>query len=173
MSELEIYKGMAKKMKDDEIKKHKTKRIIEKIEGLATYVTIPRELAIYNVNIDSQEAKLLIDYITNLQQINNSLTTSLNKKIEEGINLQQENERLKKENEMLELNKVVNIANYVKDMTDYKSRCEKANEFINENTELEHDGDDYGYMEWINIINMDTMTFINNLSDILNGRSDE
>ena len=41
------------------------------IEGLATYVTIPRELAIYNVNIDSQEAKLLIDYITNLQHTEN------------------------------------------------------------------------------------------------------
>lgn len=53
---------------NDEIKEKKTKRIIEKIEGLATYVTIPRELAIYNVNIDSQEAKLLIDYITNLQE---------------------------------------------------------------------------------------------------------
>lgn len=81
---------------NDEIKEKKTKRLIEKIKGLTTYVAIPRELAIYNVNIDSQEAKLLIDYITNLQQINNSLTTSLNKKIEEGINLQQENERLKR-----------------------------------------------------------------------------
>ncbi len=91
---------------NDEIKEKKTKRIIEKIEGLATYVTIPRELAIYNVNIDSQEAKLLLDYINNLQHTedlynqllkdydelqkeNNNLKTSLDESQEVVIDLQQ------------------------------------------------------------------------------------
>lgn len=48
-------------------KDEKTKRIIERIAGLATYATIPRELATFNVYINSQEAKLLIDYIMNLR----------------------------------------------------------------------------------------------------------
>ena len=87
---------------NDEIKKHKTKRIIEKIEGLATYVTIPRELAIYNVNIDSQEAKLLIDYITNLQQ---------------------ENERLKELDENYPIEE--ELAEAYRREEDYKSRIEK------------------------------------------------
>ena len=37
----------------------------------------------------------ILDLITDLQQINKNLTNSLNKKVEEGIKLQQENERLK------------------------------------------------------------------------------
>ena len=73
-------------MKDDEIKEKKTKRIIEKIEGLATYVTIPRELAIYNVNIDSQEAKLLIDYITNLRKGKEDYKSRVEKANKELIN---------------------------------------------------------------------------------------
>lgn len=56
-------------MINDEIKEKKTKRLIEKIKGLTTYVAKPKELSIYNyLTIDSEEAKLLIDYITNLQQ---------------------------------------------------------------------------------------------------------
>ena len=38
----------------------------------------------------------ILDLITDLQKINKNLTNSLNKKAEEGIKLQQENERLKK-----------------------------------------------------------------------------
>ena len=99
----------------------------------------------YNDHIGTNDKRKLRDYITNLQQENERLT--------QGITLL--------------TNKVIDMT---KSKEDYKSRIEKANEFIDENTELEHDGDDYGYMEWINIINMDTMTFINNLSDILNGK---
>lgn len=117
-----------------------------------------------DIELSRKEIKILLYYITNLQQ---------------------ENERLEHENFCLREYLVINKKSIPNDLTkdknfmeiidmptyeDYKSRCEKADEFINENTELEHDGDDYGYMEWINIINMDTMTFINNLSDILNGR---
>lgn len=96
-----------------------------------------------NVSIKLNKEKLnqLKDYITNLQQ-------ELENKCWDEASIR---------------------ADLLLEQEDYKSRCEKANEFINENTELEHDGDDYGYMEWINIINMDTMTFINKLSDILNG----
>lgn len=89
----------------------------------------------------------------------------------ENSKLEQENERLKELDENYPIEE--ELAEAYRREEDYKSRIEKANEFIIENTELEHDGDDYGYMEWINIINMDTMTFINNLSEILNGRSDE
>lgn len=136
----------------------------------------------------SQYFNDLLDYITNLQQINDNLTTSLNKKIEEGINLQQENEYLKKnnpeqniehfriikenkrkinnlreqnktlqesnqnmqeemarvweENEKLKKNKLTpdelaNLLNQelIKQRDDYKSRCEKAIEYINKKDE--------------------------------------
>lgn len=153
-------------MINDEIKEKKTKRIIEKIAGLATYVTIPRELAIYNVNIDSQEAKLLIDYITNLQH---------------------ENERLKKleykfidncgENESFTLGEYLDIGNKLYDSErekeDYKSQVEKAIKIYD---------DTITYLTTINAEYMDSNTkktiqdIVNKLEkelDILNGRSDE
>ena len=47
----------------------------------------------------------LLDYITNLQQINKNLTNSVNNKVEEGIKLQLENGRLKNGiNKILKLN---------------------------------------------------------------------
>ena len=150
---------------NDEIKEKKTKRIIEKIEGLATYVTIPRELAIYNVNIDSQEAKLLIDYITNLQQ-------QYEGAILVGKELNKENERLKEKsiNEVLKNDfdmcvKDLKKANKkIEKLEDYKSRCEKAVEYIKKQTTDEDTGRDLGYSD-----NIDYEYLLN----ILNGRSDE
>lgn len=119
-------------MKDDEIKEKKTKRIIEKIEGLANYVTIPRELAIYNVNIDSQEAKLLTDYITNLQEENRRLKELIK---DNTIQVQDENGNYQECN--INVIKMYNdmqddIENLIKEKEDYKSRNEKAIELINE-----------------------------------------
>ena len=134
------------------------------------------------------------------QQLTNQLRNEIDKLRVKNYELQQENEQLRTQVNTYEnpddltlfymwldekaKDKMKHMENEIRQLKqfnqmltemgeDYKSRVEKANEFINENTELEHDGDDYGYMEWINIINMDIMTFINNLSDILNGRSDE
>ena len=81
-------------------------------------------------------------------------------------NLKQENERLKKENEMLELNKVVNIANYVKDMADYKSRCEKAVEYIQNHQLVFELSSKKVISQWFDMFYKDTL-------NILNGRSDE
>jgi len=72
----------------------------------------------------------LLDYITDLQQINKNLTSSLNKKVEEGIELQIENERLK-ENK-LRPDELVYLLNQelVRQNKDYKSRNDKAIELI-------------------------------------------
>lgn len=76
------------------------------------------------------DLKKLKDYITNLQQINKNLTNSLNKKVEEGIKLQLENEKLK-ENK-LRPDELVYLLNQelVRQYNDYKSRNEKAIEYI-------------------------------------------
>lgn len=142
---------------NDEIKEKKTKRIIEKIEGLATYVTIPRELAIYNVNIDSQEAKLLIDYITNLQQENERLKELCDKYEEEhstAFNLWKM--------------KMEEMPTY-EEKEDYKSRIEKAVEYI-ENNSLYDEILDYDYEE-NPYISYTTDEYVkDNLLNILNGK---
>ena len=161
--------------------------IKEILKWLQNGVDMIPDYACYGIEISDKDCKLLLDYITNLQQelkYQEEAEIEYNEKhtklMEEYKRLKEENERLKIKCDFLVGKKLAEIDKNAKqikikaiEQEDYKSRCEKANEFINENTELEHDGDDYGYMEWINIINMDTMTFINNLSDILNGRSDE
>lgn len=79
----------------------------------------------------------LLDYITNLQQINKNLTNSLNKKVEEGIKLQLENERLKEklsqETDLYEDTISYQLGydrgydhGYKAGIEDYKSRNEKA-----------------------------------------------
>ena len=200
MSELELYKGMVKKMKDDEIKE-----ILDYLQDKDNYIE-ELGVAYKRIYINNGDLNLLLDYITNLQQENERLKQNQVKvlnRIRDFINsskceitegsycddkhsqywkmFKQFAEELQDKIKGLDTKYYVYIPkwreqellNQEEQLEDYKSRVEKANEFINENTELEHDGDDYGYMEWINIINMDTMTFINNLSDILNGRSDE
>ena len=130
---------------DDKIKEKKTKRLIEKIKGLTTHVVKPGELSIYNyLTIDSQEATLLIDYITNLQQ---------------------DNEELKK-NQRYYKNGVFSLEYDKETMSDmiddYKSRVEKAVEYIGEYK-------DYCDKEVCDC----TPKYFEDLLDILNGRSDE
>ena len=48
----------------------------------------------------------------------------------------------------------------------YKEVIEEVREYIDNNTEFEHDGDDYGYTEWVNI-KPQNIVFINELLQIL------
>ena len=48
----------------------------------------------------------------------------------------------------------------------YKSVIEEVREYIDNNTELEHDGDEYGYTEWVNI-KPQNIVFVNELLQIL------
>ena len=48
----------------------------------------------------------------------------------------------------------------------YKEVIEEVREYINNNTEFEHDGDEYGYTEWVNI-KPQNIVFINELLQIL------
>lgn len=94
-----------------------------------------------NISLMPDEIHKLSDYITNLQQINKNLTNSLNKKVEEGIKLQLENDKLKEQcKQWKENHKAVCIQrdnilnNTVKDIEeqiDYKSRNEKAIDKLN------------------------------------------
>ena len=85
------------------------------------------------------------------------------------IELQQENQRLKekrdlavqKANEEREKNVDLEI-----ELDKYKEVIEEVREYIDNNTELEHDGDDYGYTEWVNI-KPQNIVFINELLQIL------
>jgi len=62
----------------------------------------------------------ILDLITDLQQINKNLTNSLNKKVEEGIKLQQENDKLQQRIDKAKWNGMI-----------YKSRNEKAIDKLN------------------------------------------
>jgi hypothetical protein len=129
MSELEIYKGMVKKMKDDEIKEFNEEIYVEMLENGELY-----------------------DYITNLQQ---------------------ENQELKKKNDSLgetnlRINGDLKVAKqdrieYSNELTEYKSRCEKAVEYIKE---LDDETDDTCLYQ----MTKETKEYLLNL---LNGRSDE
>lgn len=135
------------------------------------------------LNCDTQEEKnKVLDYITNLQQINNSLTTSLNKKIEEGINLQHTKEYLgevlyEKDKELEKLNNKIKhyeetttFGDYVKEVNlliDYKSRVEKARIYIKKHLEI------WETEDIRNIRMLDDEFDVEILLNILNGRSDE
>lgn len=49
------------------------------------------------------------------------------------------------------------LNNIIKELDDY----------IDEHTEFNHDGDDYGYMEWYDTKGVDLTTFISDIKDIL------
>lgn len=111
MSELEIYKGMVKKMKDDEIKE-----ILNAFKEILDNPTTSDECydgRIIEINrsydLDLDEIKTLLDYITNLQQ---------------------ENERLLKQLEDVSLDEANIRADLMLEQVDYKARCEKAIEYI-------------------------------------------
>ena len=116
--------------------------------------------------IKNKESRILLDYITNLEQVNknqakrNSRQRLANTKQQELIlKLQQENEHLRTDlntfkNTIIEVNKECNsLFNHLtkKDL-DYKSRCEKAIDYINNNfdkTGVNISGTDlpYSYIE--------------------------
>ena len=76
-------------------------------------------------NLTTRESKLLLDYITNLQQ---------------------ENERLKEENNNKAMNDYAHAIDeswYRELYDDYKSRCEKAIEYIKEHIRIDDEYPDY------------------------------
>lgn len=95
-----------------------------------------------NIEITRHELNLLLDYITNLQQ---------------------ENGRLLSENI------AIKSIRYMVDEVIYKSRCEKAVEYI-ENNWIEYS--DFQYVDNDDELNIDCES-IKKLLDILNGRSDK
>lgn len=87
--------------------------------------------------------------------------TYVNKLAKKVKRLQEENKRLNNT-----LDKIIDENIVVRD------RLSKAIEYIEKNTEIEHDGDEYGYTEWIEI--KPTMQqFIDDLLDILRGEDDD
>lgn len=54
----------------------------------------------------------------------------------------------------------------VQQLDKYKEVIEEVREYVDNNTEFEHDGDDYGYTEWVNI-KPQNIVFINELLQIL------
>lgn len=117
------------------------KEILSKMERLIVYVQ-------YNTYCDLE--KQLLDYITNLQQKYEEADYDRHKLFEENERLKEnnqamqeemarvweENERLKEENKHIFANVnddellISNAMNYA-ELQDYKSRCEKAIEYIN------------------------------------------
>lgn len=75
----------------------------------------------------------LLDYITNLQQEKSDICKNRLAIAIERDRLQQENERLKFENGNLKTNEQINVEVHNKQVEiikDYKSRCDNANDFI-------------------------------------------
>jgi len=152
MSELELYKGMVKKMKDDEIKEKmtigKAKKILRGFLAKDCYYDTPLYYAI----------PYLLDYITNLQQENEVLEN------EKDMFYKVSQERL---NKWLSLNDENN--KLVEIIKDYKSRIEKA-------VEIAKDLKQFVYDELVdrNVSGAtETHDKIINLLNTLNGRSDE
>lgn len=98
-----------------------------------------------DLRLDGYHSQLLLDYITNLQQQTEEYQKALDETMSEKMDLQQENERLKEENKRIfsKVNDdellISNAMNYA-EAQDYKSRCEKATEYIKQ---LEEDYTDY------------------------------
>lgn len=175
MSELEIYKGMVKKMKDDEIKEitKVDKQILDKIEHILAselnceeydkFYNYFNEIKKPNIIIDIKDDANIKDYITNLQQ-KEELFEKIVYKYDE---LKQENERLKETNVYCNrtdcVGRIKDSKKYdsvYQEKEDYKSRCEKALKLA-ESYELGK----YDYSI--------PAGGIIELKDILNGRSDE
>ena len=115
-------------MQNDEIKK-----ILDRLEKIGFYASVPKELAYMTTNITPQECKTILDYITNLQQ---------------------ENERLKEENKYLDELRNANYSSW----QDSLSRIEKAVEYIKEDYErnqevIEYCSFDEFYKKLLNILN--------------------
>lgn len=78
--------------------KDEIKEILDRLEKIGFYASVPKELAYMTTNITPQECKTVLDYITNLQTIEQQYSAILseNAELENKItNLQEENQRLK------------------------------------------------------------------------------
>ena len=64
------------------------------------------------------------------------------------------------------LDQAVDIQQLEQENKQLKEVIEEVREYIDNNTEFEHDGDDYGYTEWVNI-KPQNIVFINELLEIL------
>ena len=64
------------------------------------------------------------------------------------------------------LDQAVDIQQLEQENEQLKEVIEEVREYIDNNTEFEHDGDDYGYTEWVNI-KPQNIVFINELLEIL------
>lgn len=92
------------------------------------------------LNITDKHAKLLLDYITNLQQelekLNDDkrgMLAQLYKANDDRDKVKQENERLKKKNKEIYDGfkaSIEELGDTCTELEDYKSRCEKASEYI-------------------------------------------
>ena len=127
-----------------------------------------------DLRLDGYHSQLLLDYITNLQQENEFLKLNNPEMNIEHFRIIKENKRkidnLRKQNK--ELNRMCELYSkslYNAELTDYKSRCEKAIEYIENNkkeTSSHFNGKEYVYR------NFTLYCEPNDLLNILNG-SDE
>lgn len=78
------------------------------------------------IHIDNGDLKTLLDYITNLQQENETRQQDINNLTYQLAKIKQENERLKEYYELMVQFNEKNLDRFC----DYKSRCEKAIEYI-------------------------------------------
>lgn len=103
------------------------KEILDRLEKIGYYASVPKELAYMTTNITPQECKTILDYITNLKQIEQDHKQANSTLMSELAKLEEENERLKENKESWQRVATKNF----NDSEDYKSRCEKAIEYIN------------------------------------------
>ena len=89
---------------------------------------------------------------------NNAALSEENKQLKERITYL-ENSNNRREETIISLR-------HEQQLDKYKEVIEEVREYINNNTELEHDGDDYGYTEWVNI-KPQNIVFINEILQIL------
>ncbi len=173
MSEVEIYKGMIKKMKLSDNKPY-----LKKIEENSKYLLNSKLIS----DTEWEEYQTLkkqvkmADYITNLQQENEQLRTQVNTyENPDDLTLfyMWLDEKAKDKMRHME-NEIIQLKQFNQMLTemgeDYKSRCEKANNFIEENWISYKDSKDF--KEFDEVLEV-FIKEINELYNILNGRSDE
>ena len=137
-------------MKNEEIKE-----ILDKLQEISNYAVI------YNIKINSDEAKILLDYITNLQQDLDKSNNIIEKDRQFYKCRMDEYAELKKENEDLKtiIKQYVDIVLHDrKVIDDYKSRTNKAIEYIKDKglyeEELDIFNDDINYNELDDLLNI-------------------
>lgn len=133
------------------------KEILNRLNKIVPYADVPKELAYMITNITPQECKTILDYITNLQQENERL----NRQLKHYWKYRNDTEQQKEVYDILELGKDLknlhkhkntggllwidlpmtlfsSLTSYIRArdvmVEDYKSRIEKAIEYINGTT---------------------------------------